>query len=90
MSRYLSATFAFALTATSLFAASKSYVAIVSLQKYEEPSERAAEYSETAARELHKTRVTQASSAGAVCVLNSVSRVFHCYPFPANYGNPVK
>ncbi|KAL8776811.1 MAG: hypothetical protein Q9203_002969 [Teloschistes exilis] len=75
MSRYLNTTFAFALTATSLFAAFKSYVAIVSLQKYEERSERAAKLSETAAHELHKTRVTQGSSAGAIALsyLSSVA-----------------
>lgn len=79
MSRYLNATFAFVLTATSLFAAFKSYVAIISLQKYEERSKQAAKLSQTAAHELHKTRVTQGSSAGAVSALNRRSHGLSCY-----------
>ena len=55
-------------TAVSLYAAQKSYIAITNLQKYEERSERAAKHSETAAHELHKTRTTQGSSAGAVSI----------------------
>jgi len=54
------------ISATSLYAARTSYIAIVNLRKYEERSERAAKYSETAAHQLYKTRVTQASSAAAV------------------------
>jgi len=41
-------------------------VSITNLQKYEEKSKKAAEYSNTAAHELHKTRTTQTSSALAV------------------------
>ncbi|KAL8726619.1 MAG: hypothetical protein Q9181_005974, partial [Wetmoreana brouardii] len=63
MSRFLIGSFAFALSAIALYAAPKSYDAIINLRKYEERSERAAKHSETAAHELYKTRVTQASSA---------------------------
>ncbi|KAL8641314.1 MAG: hypothetical protein Q9226_008652, partial [Calogaya cf. arnoldii] len=59
---------AIGMTAVSLYAAQKSYVAITNLQKYEERSERAAKHSETAAHELHKTRTTQGSSAGAIAL----------------------
>jgi len=41
-------------------------ISIMNLQKYEEKSKKAAEYSNTAARELHKTRTTQTSAALAV------------------------
>ena len=50
----------------SLLAAQKSYIAIINLRKYEEKSERAAKYSQTAADQLWKTRVTQGSSASVV------------------------
>lgn len=52
----------------SLYAAHKSYTAITNLQQYEERSEHAAKYSETAAQQLHKTRVTQGSSAVAIAL----------------------
>jgi len=55
-----------AISAISLYAARSSYIAIINLRKYEERSQRAANYSETAAHQLYKTRVTQASSAAAV------------------------
>lgn len=71
----------FTISATSLYAARSSYVAIVNLRKYEKRSERAAEYSETAARQLYKTRVTQTSSAAAVRCLNHA----HC---SVNYIKP--
>ena len=51
----------------SLYASQKSYIAITNLQKYEEKSEKAAKHLDKAAHELYKTRVTQASGAGAVC-----------------------
>ncbi|KAL8928040.1 MAG: hypothetical protein Q9172_001095 [Xanthocarpia lactea] len=54
------------ISAVSFYAGRQSYIAIVNLQKYEERSERAAKHSETAAHELHKTRTTQGTSAGAV------------------------
>ncbi|CAO1602111.1 hypothetical protein XANCAGTX0491_005742 [Xanthoria calcicola] len=57
---------AIGIAAVSLYTARKSYTAIINLRRYEERSERAARYSETAAQELQKTRTTQASSAGAV------------------------
>lgn len=66
MSRILSATISLSLSALTLYAARKSYTAIVNLRKYEERSERAAKHSDTAAHELYKTRVTQASSAAAI------------------------
>lgn len=66
MSRFLPAAAALVLFVLSLYTAQKSYVAIIGLRKYEERSERAAKHSETAARELHKSRATQASSAAAV------------------------
>ena len=43
-----------------------SYLAIIQLQKYEEKSEKAAEYSNIAEHQLHKTRTTQASGAISV------------------------
>lgn len=57
---------AIGITAVSIYSAQKSYIAITNLHKYEDRSERAARHSETAAHELHKTRTTQGSSAGAV------------------------
>ena len=56
------------LTLVSLYAAQKSYIAITNLQQYEENSEKAAKYSDKAAHELYKTRVTQASGAAAVSI----------------------
>ena len=50
----------------SLYATKISYLAIKNLQKYEERSEKAAKYFDKAARDLYKTRVTQASGAAAV------------------------
>lgn len=44
-----------------------SSICITKLQKYEEKSEKAAEWSNTAAKQLHKTRTTQASGTAAVC-----------------------
>ena len=41
-------------------------ISISSLQKYEEASKKAAEYSNVAESQLHKTRTTQASSTIAV------------------------
>jgi len=41
-------------------------ITISKLQQYEAKSEKAAEYSSTAAKQLHKTRTTQASGTGAV------------------------
>lgn len=38
------------------------YVSIKNLQQYEKKSEKAAEYSSTAAEQLHKTRTTQGSA----------------------------
>ncbi len=66
MFRLLYTLIAIGISAVSLYAGRHSYIAIVNLQKYEERSERAAKHSETAAHELHKTRTTQGTSAGAV------------------------
>lgn len=46
----------------------QSYVAIRNLQKYEDKSEKAAQYSSEAARQLRKTRTTMASGAVALLV----------------------
>lgn len=51
----------------SVYAGQKSYIAIINLQKNEERAEKAAKHSQTAARELRKTRLTQASGAATVC-----------------------
>ncbi|KAL8967713.1 MAG: hypothetical protein Q9197_005282 [Variospora fuerteventurae] len=56
------------MTLITLYAAQKSYVAILSLLKYEERSEKAAKHSETAAHELYKSKATQASSAVAIAL----------------------
>lgn len=42
------------------------FISIRNLQGYEEKSKKAAEWSNTAAHQLHKTRTTQASGTGAV------------------------
>ena len=49
-----------------------SYTAIVKLQKYEERAEQAADYSNTAGHQLHKTRTTQASGALIVGIPSSL------------------
>ncbi|KAL8923174.1 MAG: hypothetical protein Q9208_004737 [Pyrenodesmia sp. 3 TL-2023] len=78
MSRILSTITTLALSAISLYAARKSYIAITNLRRYEERSEKAAKHSETAAHELYKTRATQGSSAAAI-VLSLVSSFALCY-----------
>lgn len=57
----------FCLSAYSLFHA---YISITNLQQYEEKSEKAAQYSSTAAHDLHKTRTTQTS--GTLAILSSL------------------
>jgi hypothetical protein len=59
-----------ALSAYGLFL---SYQNITRLQQYEKQSEKAAEWSNTAAEKLHKTRTTQAS--GTISVRPAL-----CYP----------
>lgn len=49
------------------YAAYNSYVAITNLQTYEATSKKLAEWSDEAAKQLHKTRTTQAAGALAVC-----------------------
>lgn len=56
----------FSVSAYSLYLAS---ISIRNLQGYEEKSKKAAEWSKTAATQLHKTRTTQASGTLAVCIL---------------------
>jgi hypothetical protein len=48
-----------------------AYLSITNLKQYESKSEKAAQYSETAAHELHKTRTTQTSATIAVCLLKN-------------------
>ncbi|KAF2433132.1 hypothetical protein EJ08DRAFT_647521 [Tothia fuscella] len=55
------------LSGYSLFHA---YISITNLQKYEKKTEKAAEWSRTAAQELHKTRTTQTS--GTLAILSSL------------------
>ena len=50
------------------YGASVSYVAVTKLRQYEETSKKLAEWSNTAAHELHKTRTTQTSGALAVSI----------------------
>ena len=53
-------------TALAAYAAQHSYEAITRVQKYESQTKQAAQYSDTADRQLKKTRTTQAAGAGAV------------------------
>ncbi|KAJ9637286.1 hypothetical protein H2201_001685 [Coniosporium apollinis] len=70
-----------ALSAYGLYIA---YHSITNLHKYEEKSEKAAKYSNTAAHQLHKTRTTQAS--GTVAILASLATstylIFSAHPTP--------
>ena len=59
----------------SLYAAQKSYIAITTLQQNEERTEKAAKHFDKAARDLYKTRVTQASGAAAVCIHTSLQNL---------------
>lgn len=52
--------------ALSVYGLYVSYISITNLQKYEQKAEKAAEWSETAGDQLHKTRTTQASGTVAV------------------------
>ncbi|EXJ79298.1 hypothetical protein A1O3_08800 [Capronia epimyces CBS 606.96] len=56
--------------AASVYAGLLSAMAIYNLQQREEQAEHAAQYSNTAASQLHKTRTTQTS--GAVAAISSV------------------
>lgn len=53
-------------TALSTYGLLLSYQNITRLQQYEEQSEKAAEWSNTAAERLHKTRTTQTSGTVSV------------------------
>ena len=50
----------------SAYALYLSYMSITDSQKYEEKTEKAAQYSNTAEQQLHKTRTTLASGTAAV------------------------
>ncbi|MCJ1390287.1 hypothetical protein MMC18_003145 [Xylographa bjoerkii] len=52
--------------ALSAYGLYTSYISVTNLRQYESQSEKAAEYLETAAHQLHKTRTTQATGAGAI------------------------
>lgn len=54
----------------SIYAGQKSYLAITNLHSDENRAEKAAEFSDKAARELWRTRLTQASGAATVCASN--------------------
>lgn len=58
-----------------------SSIIIPKLRQYEEKSEKAAQYSSTAERQLHKTRTTQTSGALAVSRLNAL---IHCGLIPCS------
>ena len=58
--------------ASSAYGIYLSYHSITSLRRYEEKSEKAAKWSNTAGHQLYKTRVTQASGLGAVSVTVSL------------------
>lgn len=51
-----------------VYALRHSYVAITNLQKYEEASKKAAEWSDEAQKQLTKTRTTQAAGLITVCL----------------------
>ncbi|KAF2101384.1 hypothetical protein NA57DRAFT_72828 [Rhizodiscina lignyota] len=55
-------------TALAAYAAQHSYTAITKLQIYEKQSEKAAQYSSSADRQLQKTRKTQAAGAASIAV----------------------
>jgi len=59
-------------TILGTYTALLSYTSIMKLQKYEEMSEKAASYSNTAEHQLHKTRTTMTSGAlSTLCSLLS-------------------
>jgi len=67
-----------ALSLISAYGLFHSYQCIVKLQQYEEKSEKAAQYSSTAADQLHKTRTTQGSAAVSILFsfISSATLVF--------------
>lgn len=66
MSSILSSILHIAQAAVSSYGLYMSYISVTNLQQYEAQSEKAAQYLETAAYQLHKTRTTQATGAAAV------------------------
>lgn len=73
MASVLTTLLACPLAAASIYAGQKSYTAITNLHSDENRAEKAAEHSKKAARELWRTRLTQASGAIAVSVPHSMS-----------------
>ncbi|KAK5108924.1 hypothetical protein LTR62_007726 [Meristemomyces frigidus] len=72
---------------TCCYGAYQSYGAITNLRKYEETSKKLAEWSNTAAEHLRRTRTTQ--GAGAIAILLSlVSSVFLTTDFTYQFLNP--
>ena len=55
-----------------------SSIAVPKLQQYEEKSEKAAQYSNAAEHQLHKTRTTQTSGALTVSRLGALMRLRTC------------
>lgn len=66
-----------------------SYQSISKLREYEAASEKAAEWSQTAADQLHKTRTTQASGAITVCPSLLSTVPFLSPPSPYLYLSPL-
>ncbi|MCJ1460649.1 hypothetical protein MMC28_011031, partial [Mycoblastus sanguinarius] len=66
MASLLTTLLAIPLAILSVYAGQKSYIAINSLSSDKDRAERAAKYSDKAARELWRTRLTQASGAATV------------------------
>lgn len=70
MASFLPALLACPLALLSIYAGQKSYHAITNLHGDTDRAEKAAEHSDKAARELWRTRLTQASGAATVCTCN--------------------
>ena len=63
----------------SVYAGQKSYHAIINLHSDQDRAEKAAEHSKKAARELWRTRLTQASGAATVCTCDeSMGQFLFC------------
>lgn len=67
MVSFLTTLLACPLALLSIYAGQKSYQAIINLHSDTDRAEKAAEHSDKAARELWRTRLTQASGAATVC-----------------------
>ena len=64
----------------SLYGLRHSYVAILKLQGYEEATKKLAEWSDTVAQELYKTRTTQ--SIGCIAVSGTLQLGSNKSPYP--------